>query len=73
MNPRAEVGKRSLILHTCENGVGWLNTLKLKLTAIHHLQYISLFQEKGHDKRETAYQKPNTVLICIFQTFPRKA
>lgn len=72
MNPHAEEGRLSLILSTCENGVRWLNTLKLKLTVIHHLEYISLFQEKGHDKRETAYQKPNTVLIRIFQKRPRK-
>lgn len=46
MNPHTEVGELSLILSTCENGVGWLNTLKLKLTVIHHLHCISLFQEK---------------------------
>lgn len=46
MNPHAEVGELSSILSTCENGAGWLNTLKLKLTVIHHLQYISLFLEK---------------------------
>lgn len=71
MNPHAEVGELSSILSTCENRVRWLNTLKLKLTAIHQLQYLTL-PGKGHDKREAAYQKPNTVPICTFQKLPSK-
>lgn len=67
MNPHAEVGELSSILSTCEYGVRWLKTLKAKLAVIHHLRRISLLQENGHDKREAAYQKPNTVLICTVQ------
>ncbi len=34
------------------------------------MSHSSRKKKKGHDKRKAAYQKPNTVLICIFQKRP---
>lgn len=56
MDSHAGASEVSSVFSPCENGVRWLRAFSVKLTAIHHLQYISLFQEKkkknGHDKRE---------------------
>lgn len=64
MNPHTEVGELSLILHTWENEVGWLNTPKPKLIAIHHRQYVSLFQEKDLIRRRLLIKKKTKKKHC---------
>lgn len=72
MNPHEEVGEPSLILHTCENRGGWLNTLKLKLTVIHHQPYISLFQEEDMIRERLLIKNQTLSSFVSFRNYHAK-
>lgn len=73
MNAHAGVGEPSLILSTCENGDACLNTLKLKLTVIHHLQFISLFQEKDMIREKPLIKNQTLYSFVSFKNDKAKA
>lgn len=73
MNANAGVGEPPLILSACENGDKCLNTVKLKLTVIHHLQFISLFQEKDMIREKLLIKKQTLYSFVSFKNDKEKA